>query len=122
MTKPSQSDNANWPLRDRGINTGRAEAVTALDPGLYRVISASAAEYILNIGPLSSSLARFPHCQIMGEREAVPLRRDGESMPLLEIIQLQIGRPAVFRIDVRGDGVETIRTTTPVCAIRRLTE
>lgn len=120
MTKPTKSKSETRFLCAQGIDSGLVEAVTDLDFGPYLVITASAADYILDIGPSSSSLARFPHRQTTGEREAVPLRRDGETIRLLGIIQLQLGRRAVFRLDVRGDGIETTRTTTPVCSIRRL--
>lgn len=122
MTKPSQSQNATTPGGARCIDSGLVEAVTDLDYGRYLVITVSASEYVLDVGPQASSLIRSFQRQTKREWEAVPLRRDGEIVALLGIIQLQIGRPAVFRIDVRGDGIETTRTTTPVCDIRRLTE
>jgi hypothetical protein len=122
MTKPSQSDHAKRPVSARSIEAELVEAVTDLDYGDYLVITASASAYVLVIGPESSSLVRSFQCQTLGEWEAVPLRRDGETVPLLGIIQLQLGSRAVFRIDLLGDGIETTRTTTPVCAIRRLAE
>jgi hypothetical protein len=122
MTKPSHSENARRPVRAQRIDPGLVEAVTDLDFGRYSVTTASASAYVLDIGPESSSLVRSSRCQTLGEWEAVPLRRDGETVPLLGIIQLQLGRPAIFRLDIRGDGIETTRTTTSVCAIRRLAE
>lgn len=122
MTKPSQSKNAKRPVRAQRIDPGLVEAVTDLDFGRYSVITASASEYVLDIGPASSSLVRCSRCQTVGEGESVPLRRDGENVPLLGIIQLQLGCRAIFRIDVRGDGIETTRTTTPVRVIRRVAE
>lgn len=122
MTKPSQSDSEERLLGSHGLDHGFVEAVTDLDPGRFLVITASDAEYVLDIGPQPSALVRSPQRQTAGEWKAVPLRRDGEAVPLLGIIRLEVGRRAIFRLDVRGDGIETTRTTTPVCSIRRLTE
>lgn len=122
MTKPSQSNNTKRPVSAQCINSGLVEAVTDLDCGRYLVITASASEYVLEVGLHSSSLTRSIHWHTVREWEAVPLRRHGEIVALLGITQLQPGRPGVFRIGVRGDGIETTRTTTSVCVIRRLTE
>jgi hypothetical protein len=122
MTKPLQSNDANRPVSAQCIDSVPAEAVTDLDYGRYLVISASASVCVLDVGPESSSLVRSPQPPTVREREAVPLRRDGETLPLLGTIQLQLRRRAVFRIDVRGDGIETTTMTTPLCVIRRLTE
>jgi len=121
MSKPPQSENAKDPATAQGIYPGPVEAVTDLDFGRYSVVTASDSTYVLDISPGSSSLIRSPRCHAVGELEAVPLRRDGETVPLLGIIQLQLGRRASFRIDVRSDGIETTRTTTTVRAIERLT-
>lgn len=120
MTKSSQSKNPKRPVSAQSAAPGAVEVVTSLDGGRYLVTTASASVYVLDIGPESSSLVRSSQHQTLGEWEAVPLRRDGEAVPVLGVIQLQIGRRAIFRLDIRGDGVETTRTTTPVLAIRRL--
>lgn len=120
MSKPSQSGKALGAGSARCLHSLAVEAVTDLDFGRYVVITASASVYVLVVGPESSSLVRSVQSQAVGESETVPLRRDEETVPLLGIIQLQLGCPAVFRIDVLGHGIETTRTTTPVTAIRRL--
>lgn len=120
MTKPSKSNNETKLLCAQNIDPGLIEAVTDLDSGRYLVVTTSGAEYVLDIGPQPSSLVRSTRRQTTGEREAAPLRRDGETLRLLGIIQLQLGRRAIFRIDIRGDGIETTRTTTRVCSIKRL--
>jgi hypothetical protein len=122
MTKTSESDHEDRSLRALRIDAKSVEAVTDLDYGRYLVVTSSGSVYVLIVGPELSSLVRFSQCPTVGEWEAVPLRRDGETVPLLGIIELQLGRRAVFRIDVRGDGIETTRTTTPVSAMRRLAE
>jgi hypothetical protein len=50
---------------------------------------------------------------------ASQLRKDGQTVPLLETPTGApvVGLPFVMVIDVRGDGVETIRTTTRVTKV-----
>lgn len=122
MTKPSQYKNAKTPANARCINSALVEAVIDLDYGGYLVTTASASACVLDIGPESSSLGRSSQCETAGEWETVPSRRDGETVTLLGNIQLQLGRRAIFRLDVRDDGNETTRMTAPVCVIRRLAE
>jgi hypothetical protein len=108
-------------LRARSIDGDSVHAVIDLDYGRYLVVSASGSAHFLGVGSESSSVVRSSH-EPAAEREweAVPLRRDGEAVPLLGIIELQLGRRAVLRIDVRGDGIETTRTTTtPAKTLRR---
>ena len=48
-----------------------------------------------------------------------PLRRDGEPIRIVEQLSLEVGRPAVFLLDLRGDGVKTLRVTSNVLEICR---
>lgn len=50
---------------------------------------------------------------------ASQLRKDGEPVPykLHPRMPLTVGEPAVFILSIRDDGVETVRTTTPVISI-----
>lgn len=48
------------------------------------------------------------------------LRRDHEPVPLLSLISCTIGEPMRMLIDVRRDGVGTLRTTTIVRQLREL--
>lgn len=57
--------------------------------------------------------------------ERTVMRRDGEVLPLLGLIEppIQVGRPAYLVVGNVGDDVgyvSTTRTTTPVVSIRRL--
>ena len=45
------------------------------------------------------------------------LRKDGESVPYSTMGTLRVGQPAQFLLQLRDDGVQTIRTTTPILAI-----
>lgn len=51
---------------------------------------------------------------------AAELRRDGEAIKLLRIVEMQVGRRASMWIDVRLDGIPTLRGTTEVLSINRL--
>lgn len=45
------------------------------------------------------------------------LRRDHDAVAVLEIVSLEAGNPAVFVLDLRQDGVASIRSTSQVLAI-----
>lgn len=49
------------------------------------------------------------------------LRRDHEAIPLLTLICCEVGIPMRMMSDIRGDGSDTLRTTTIVRAVRELT-
>ena len=51
---------------------------------------------------------------------AADLRRDGEAIRLLKIIEMQVRRCGSMWLDVRLDGVPTLRGTTEVLSITRL--
>lgn len=57
---------------------------------------------------------RYSHLQ------AAELRRDGEAIKLVRVIAMQVGRPGLMLLDVRRDGVLTVRSTTRVVSITRL--
>lgn len=46
------------------------------------------------------------------------LRRDGEAIYILLHDPIEVGKPAVFWLDIREDGVPTHRTTSAVASIR----
>jgi len=48
------------------------------------------------------------------------LRRDGEAIKLLKIVEIRLGRPGLMWLDVRLDGVPTFRMTTNVVSINAL--
>lgn len=101
--------------------TGR---LTDGDAGLWQVTTASGSIYLLDLAAGRSAMTRLPaRTYPLGDYARIPvadLRRDGETVPLLSIGQLQLGQPGALLIDVRGDGVATVRNTTPVISIERL--
>lgn len=46
------------------------------------------------------------------------LRKDGEGIPFNFLAPLEVGKPAQFLLEIRDDGVQTIRTTTDIVSIR----
>lgn len=53
---------------------------------------------------------------------AAGLRRDGEAIELLNVVRLEVGKCGLMWLDVRRDGVPTLRTTTEVLSITRLSQ
>ena len=51
---------------------------------------------------------------------AAELRRDGEAISILKIVEMQVGRRGLMWLDVRLDGIPTLRGTTEVLSITRL--
>lgn len=47
------------------------------------------------------------------------LRRDGDELPLLRIDQCRFGEPGALLLDLRGDGISTLRLTSIVRRITR---
>lgn len=45
------------------------------------------------------------------------LRLDSETIPLVQLMTLALGEPMILVLDIRRDGVLTVRPTTPVRAI-----
>lgn len=91
-----------------------------LDQGMYEIITATGSIYELCLGG-HSTLRRFPgakpvHPSVDGT-SIQSLRRDAEAIRLLSIEQLEVGLPAEFVLDLRGDGVATYRYTSEVTAL-----
>lgn len=116
----SQDATAAGLEQERSLAGAAPLVVTDLDFGRYAVATESASSYLLDVGPESSTLNRAPAGVPIGDYESAALRKDGETVPLLAIVRLELGHPAVFLIDVRGDGIPTVRGTTPVIVIERL--
>lgn len=57
----------------------------------------------------------------LGPVAIASLRRDHESVPLLELLSCAVGQPMRMIIGLRRDGVSTLRITTIVRHLRELT-
>ena len=80
------------------------------DPSVRWLVTTGESEYTLDM--LHGLLKRRP---ITGAQ----LRADGDWVPLLAVLALEVGLPMVLLLDVRGDGRPTIRVSTRVVRIRR---
>jgi hypothetical protein len=83
------------------------------------IVETQTAVYVLDTA--SSMLTRYTReVAPEGWPSASQLRRDGERIPyqLNPNKPLTVGEPAIFVLSIRDDGVETVRTTTPVVSIR----
>lgn len=100
----------------------------ALDPavGAFRIRSATGSLYLLDLA--ANTLTRF----VAAVDPAVDhlevgmscLRRDGQALPVHQILRLEVGQPALFLLQVRTNDPEvpTLRATSRVVEITRLTE
>ena len=48
------------------------------------------------------------------------LRRDGDTIELLDMRVMEVGQPMVMFLDIRRDGIETLRRTTNVMKITQI--
>lgn len=82
------------------------------------IVQTETAVYVLDTA--SEMLTRYRReVAPEGWPSASQLRRDGERIPyrMHPGKPLAVGEPAVFILQIRDDGVETVRTTTPVVSI-----
>ena len=82
------------------------------------VVETQTAVYVLD--EPRGVLRRYPRENLVNHGWAVAeLRKDTQAIPyaLHPEFPLTVGEPAVFILDIRNDGVATIRTTTPVVSI-----
>ena len=82
------------------------------------IVQTETAVYVLDTA--SKMLTRYRReIAPEGWPSASKLRRDGERIPyqLHPHLPLKVGEPAIFLLNIREDGVGTVRTTTPVVAM-----
>lgn len=81
------------------------------------IIATEGAIYVIDA--LEKVLTRYPREGGRDLRDfgVASLRKDGEAIPYLSIGTLRVGQPAQFLLQIRDDGVQTVRTTTPIVAI-----
>lgn len=53
---------------------------------------------------------------------AADLRRDNEEVKVISVVTLKYDEPMVLRLDIREDGIETLRTTTKVQNVTEIYE
>jgi hypothetical protein len=87
------------------------------------IVETESAVYTLDMAAMK--LKRTPRdapIEVEKPRDGLPaavvdLRKDGEAIPFQFLAPLEIGKPAQFLLEIRNDGVHTIRTTTDVLRI-----
>lgn len=88
------------------------------------IVETESAIYALDLAAMT--LQRHPRPEpivVENPRDGLPayvasLRKDGEGIPFEFLAPLEIGKPAQFILQIRDDGVRTIRTTTDIISIR----
>ena len=75
--------------------------------GTWHIRTESGSDYTLDLDRMLCMRGRRS-----GEEHE--LRRDGEAVPIFRVITLEPGRGMDLLLDIRGDGIETLRRTTPI--------
>lgn len=92
--------------------------------GCFAVRTSSGTLYSVDLDSRPRKIVRLaedrPPTEDYADLSVSKLRRDGDEIPLLAIGKLAVGETAQLVLDVRGDGVVTVRETTPVLSIRLL--
>jgi hypothetical protein len=91
------------------LTAGEWEVVTETSTYIVDVEAMTATRLAVGAGSLDG--ARVPRYE---------LRRDGKPMRLLVLPAPVVGEPWDLVLDVRGDGVPTVRRTTLVCHVTQL--
>lgn len=87
------------------------------------IVETEGSIYLLDL--VAMKLERFPRdapVVVENSPHTLPaavaaLRKDGEAIPFEFLKPLKVGEPAQFLLQIRDDGVQTIRTTTDVLNI-----
>ena len=112
--------------RTTPLSEGTGETISSINPenGGSWVVETQTSRYLIDLD--QNYLLREPGGGDAGSMEPVnlyfiaQLRRDGTQVPLLELSQCRVGSPLLVLLDIRGDGVETLRRSTPVASITRI--
>lgn len=87
------------------------------------IVETESAIYTLDMAAMK--LRRTPRdapIEVANPRDGLPasvatLRKDEQAIPFEILAPLEIGKPAQFLLEIRDDGVRTVRTTTDVLKI-----
>lgn len=81
------------------------------------IIETETAIYMLDME--AGVLRRFPRENVLGSwaNDVAHLRRDTQAIPFRMARVPVVGERMQFILDVRNDGIPTLRTTTPVISI-----
>ena len=79
------------------------------------IVTTQTATY--EVAPDRTWIVRYPAGEPPRGWTAADLRKDSERIPVLHWTEPVVGEQWRLILDVRGDGIQTIRTTTPVQAV-----
>lgn len=86
--------------------------------GMYAVVTESTSVYVIDLDAMVFSRLRG-----LEDPTAATLRRDGEPVELLQIMECTVGKRMLLMLNLHVPGVAfTMRDTTPVQSIRLLPE
>lgn len=91
----------------------KVNEISPLVNGIYNVQTQSGSHYKIVINNLKMSLVRRP------ANEESALRKDGQGIKILELIQVEVGYGGRLLLAPLGEGENTLRLTTEVVAIMR---
>lgn len=95
--------------------------ITELPSGATGVwcVRTATSTYVLDLN--ESTLSRYPsRTAPQGWPSPAQLRKDGEHIPLLGFSTIAVGRPMLLILDIRRDGVQTVRQSTEVISIENV--
>ncbi|WP_411732714.1 hypothetical protein [Paeniglutamicibacter sp.] len=94
-----------------------------IEPAAYKFTTASGSLYLLDVTDGVTTLTRlpgeFPPEVSLGDSPAA-LVRDEHAILVQRILQFGVGRNGIFVLDLRRDGIPTIRATSPIRSIEKL--
>lgn len=94
---------------------------TELEAGTYNFSTATGSAYELIVNDAGATLQRNPEMlpvhPSMDGAELSPLRRDTEAITIIKVVRLVVNEPATFLLDLRRDGIATLRTTSEVTTL-----
>lgn len=94
---------------------------TVFEAGTYSFSTATGSSYELIIDDVGATLERnlgkLPVHLSMDGAELGPLRRDTEAIAVIKVVRLAVNEPAIFLLDIRKDGIVTLRTTSEVITL-----
>jgi hypothetical protein len=91
--------------------------------GTYCVRTSSGTAYLICLDAPRHAIRLAADTAPLGDYAdlgTIALRRDGEQIPLMAFESLVVGERAKLLLDVRGDGIVTVRRTTPVLSVAPL--
>lgn len=95
------------------------DSLSADATGRWEVFTEASA-YLLDLDARTATRVPGAGAGLPGDQSLVAqLRRDHRPVPLLRFTGARVGQPMTLVLDIRGDGVETVRHTTYVMLIRR---